>query len=397
LHREEERVPFLLQLARYSMGTLLGADENNRVKQGEKMSTAVFEVEKSNYLSVNPGEQSSVSTETMPPAAVLTQILLGSLASQTLYVAAKLGIADLLADGPKPVEQLAKATSTDAPSLYRVLRALASIGVFTEQDGRTFAMTASAEPLRSNAPNSLRDVAIFWGEDWHWDVWGKILYSVRTGKSAWAQMHGEEVFSYFEKNPEAGQIFNRAMTSFSGVATEAVVDAYDFSGIETLVDIAGGHGRMLTGILEANPKMRGVLFDLAHVIAGAREKVAERTVGDRVEFVAGDFFANVPTGGDAYIMKHIIHDWDDERALTILKNIKRAMNPGGRVLLVEAVIADGNNQDFGKLLDIEMLVSPGGKERTAAEYEELFARAGLKLTRIVSTKSPYSVIEAVAA
>ncbi|MCA1577573.1 MAG: acetylserotonin O-methyltransferase [Acidobacteria bacterium] len=362
------------------------------------MSTAVFEGENPNNHSVNLGEQSSVSTEASPPpAAFLTQILLGSLASQTLYVAAKLGIADHLVDGPKSVEDLAKATDTDAPSLYRVLRALASLGVFTEQDGRKFALTPTAEPLRSDVPDSLRDVAIFWGEDWHWDVWGKILYSVRTGKSAWGQTHGEEVFSFFEKNPEAAQVFNRAMSSFSSVATAAVIEAYDFGGIETLVDIAGGHGRMLTGILEANPKVRGVLFDLPHVIAGAREQVAASKAAERVEFVDGDFFAEVPEGGDAYIMKHIIHDWDDERALTILKNIKRAMKPGGRVLLVEAIIADGNNQDFGKLLDIEMLVSPGGKERTANEYRELFARAGLNMTRIVPTKSPYSVIEAVAA
>jgi hypothetical protein len=358
------------------------------------MSTAVFESEKQNPLSVNLGEQLT-DTQTIPPQAFLTQILMGSLASQALYVAAKLGIADQLVAGPKTVAQLAAATNTDAPSLYRVMRALASIGVFTEQERGTFALTATAEPLRSDVPNSLRDVTIFWGEDWHWQVWGKTLYSVRTGKSAWGQIHGDEVFEYFAKNPEAGEIFNRAMSSFSGIATNAVIEAYDFTGIETIVDIAGGHGRVLCGILDANPKMRGILFDLPHVIAGAREQVATSAAAERVELVDGDFFASVPKGADAYIMKHIIHDWDDERALTILKNIKQAMNPNGRVLLVEAVIADGNNQDFGKLLDIEMLVSPGGKERTADEYKELFARAGLKMTRIVPTKSPYSVIEAV--
>jgi ubiquinone/menaquinone biosynthesis C-methylase UbiE len=181
------------------------------------------------------------------------------------------------------------------------------------------------------------------------------------------------------------------------VATKAVAEAYDFSGIDTLIDIAGGHGRLLAGVLEANPSMRGVLFDLPHVIEGAVKTNSETTVRDRLEYVTGDFFASVHAGGDAYIMKHIIHDWDDERALTILRNIKQAMKPGGRVLVVEAVIADGNGQDFGKLLDIEMLVSPGGKERTAKEYEELFERAGLRMTRIVPTKSPYSVIEAVAA
>lgn len=346
------------------------------------MSTAVSEIEKQNAP---------------PPEALLTQIMLGSLAAQVLYVPAKLGIADLLAGGPKSVEELATATDTHAPSLYRVLRAAASLGVFTEQENRNFALNANAEPLLSNRPNSLRDILIFMGEDWHWQVWGKTLYSVRTGKSAWAEMHGEDVFGYFKENPEAAEIFNRAMTSLSALSTAAVTEAYDFSGINALIDIAGGHGRLLTAILDANPFTRGVLFDLPHVIEGARETVATTNAADRVEFATGDFFASVPAGGDAYIMKHIIHDWDDERALTILRNIKQAMNPGGRVLLVESVIVERNSQDFGKLMDIEMMVSPGGKERTAAEYEDLFARAGFRLTRIVPTKSAYSVIEAVAA
>jgi O-methyltransferase domain/Dimerisation domain len=353
------------------------------------MSTAVFEIVESTASQPVP-----VPANGAPAETVLTQMLLGSLASQALYVAAKLGIADLLVDGPKRVDELAKATETDAPSLYRVLRALASTGVFKEEDNQVFSLTPTAEPLRSDVPNSLRDVTIFWGEDWHWEVWGKTLYSVKTGKSAWSQIHGEEVFDYFAKNHEAARIFDRAMTSFSSVATKAVIEAYDFSGIEKLVDIAGGQGRLLNGVLEAYPSMRGVLFDLRHVIESALETT---TVSERCEYATGDFFVSVPSGGDAYMMKHIIHDWDDERAITILKNIKNAMNPGGRVLVVESVIADGNGQDFGKLLDIEMLVSPGGKERTAAEYEDLFRRAGLRLTRIVPTKSPYSVIEAVAA
>ena len=183
------------------------------------------------------------------------------------------------------------------------------------------------------------------------------------------------------------------MTSLTVLSTKAVIEGYEFSGINKLADIAGGHGRLLTEIVEANASLQGVLFDMPQVIEGARENVAKSSVADRVELVSGDFFAS----GDAYIMKHIIHDWDDERSLVILKNIKQAMNPGGRVLLVESVVSDGNNQDFTKLMDIEMMVSPGGKERTAAEYKELFEQAGLRLTRIIPTKSAYSVIEAVAA
>ena len=361
------------------------------------MSTAVFEVERPSCLSINLGERSSVSTETTSPSAFLTQIMLGSLATQAVYVAATLGIADLLVDGPKSVDELARARNANAPALYRVLRALASLGIFLEREPRLFALTPLAEPLRSDVPNSLRDVAMFWGADWHWNVWGKTLYSVRTGKSAWSQVHGEEVFPFFENNPEAGKIFNRAMSSFSGLAREALLNAYDFSGIETLVDIGGGEGGVLAGVLEAYPKLRGVLFDLPYVIDDARERVAQTRANNRVEFASGDFFAAVPAGADAYLLKSIIHDWDDDRALTILKNIKRAMKRGGRVLLVETIIAEGSNQDFGKLIDIEMLVSAGGQERTVNEYKDLFARAGLKLNRIVPTESPYSVIEAVEA
>jgi hypothetical protein len=332
----------------------------------------------------------------LPPAAALTQISIGALASQAVYVAAKLGISDLMVDGPKSVDQLASSTNVDAPSLYRLLRALSSLGVYAEEENRTFKLTPMSELLRSDLPDSLRDVVIFMGEEWHWNVWAKMLHSVQTGKPAWSEVHGQEVFPYFEANREASDIFDKAMTSFSSLAVKAVVDAYDFSEIGTLVDIAGGHGSLLTAILAANPSMRGVLFDQPHVIDGAREALAGDNTGERVEFAPGDFFVSVPSGSDAYIMKHIIHDWDDERAIAILKCIKQAMNPGARVLLIEAVIEPGNAQDFGKLLDIEMLISPGGKERTANEYEELFLKSGLRLKQIVRTQSPYSVIEAVA-
>ena len=357
------------------------------------MSTAVSEFEEHKPETAK-AQQSSGTPASAPPEAVLTQIMFGALACQALYVTAKLGIADLLADGPKSVEELATATDTHAPSLYRVLRAAASLGVFTEQENQTFGLNANAEALRSNVSNSLRDNIIFMGEDWHWEVLGKTISSVRTGKSVWVEKHGEDVFGYFKTNPEAAGIFDRAMTSLSSLSIKPVTEGYDFTGIKTLIDIAGGHGRLLTAILEANPSMRGVLFDLPHVIEGARANVVTSDASDRLELASGDFFVSVPAGGDAYLMKHIIHDWDDERSLTILRNIKQAMSPDGRVLLVESVIADGNKQDFTKLMDIEMLIAPGGKERTAAEYEDLFARAGLRLTRIVPTKSAYSVIEA---
>jgi hypothetical protein len=328
------------------------------------MSTAVLEMQKTN----TNAQQSPAIDDGRPPQVQLTQIITGSLASQAVYVAAKLGLADLLAAGPKSAGELAAATETDGPALYRVLRALASCGLFIEQDNRVFALTPTAELLRSDAPGSLRDLAIFFGEDWHWNVWGQTLYSVRTGKAAWEQVHGAEVFPYFAAHAEASRIFDRAMTSLSNLAIKTVVEGYDFSEIETLVDVAGGHGGLLTAILAANPSLKGVLFDQPHVIEGAKERVAASAAAARCTLVSGDFFATVPAGADAYIMKHIIHDWDDGRAIKILKNVRREMKKGGRVLLVETVITPGNEFDFAKLLDIEMLVSPGGKERTESEY-----------------------------
>lgn len=358
------------------------------------MSTAVVEFGNKARPAI---AQTEPAAQAAPPEAVLTQMITGSLGSQAVYVAAQLGIADLLVHGPRNVEELAKAAGADADSLYRVLRALASFGVFQEHGNRVFALTPTGELLRSDSPRSLRDLAIFMGEDWHWRVWGRTLYSVRTGKAAWNEVHGQEVFPYFANNPEAAKIFDRAMTSLSNLAIQAVVEGYDFSDVKTLVDVAGGHGRLLTAILDEHMSMHGVLFDQPHVLEGAKENEHVKTLSERLRLVSGDFFESVPAGFDGYIMKHIIHDWDDERALQILRNIRNVMDDDGRVILVETVITDDGQPDLGKLLDIEMLVSPGGKERTAAEYWELFAKAGLRMTRIVPTKSPYSVIEAVKA
>lgn len=331
----------------------------------------------------------------LPPEAFLTQMAFGALMSQALYVAAKLGLADLVAEGPKSVGELATATETNESALYRVLRSLASVGVFRETDPKVFALTPLAEPLRSDVPNSIRNGAIFMGEEWHWRVWGDMLYSVRTGKPAWGHIHGGEVFDYFAANPEHSEIFNRAMTDMSMSTAPAVVDAYNFSGIKRLADIAGGHGYLLSQVLKANPTMKGILFDVEPVVAGADALLEREGVRDRVEKVAGDFFASVPAGADAYIMKHIIHDWDDQRARKILRNIRQVMPPNATVLIIEVVVPEGNEPHFSKLMDLEMLASPGGAERTAGEYRELLAASGLRMTRIIQTKSPFSIVEAV--
>ena len=341
-----------------------------------------------------PTSETRPETQAPPPEAVLTQMAFGALLTQALSVAAKLGIADLLAKGPRPVAELAAETETHERSLYRVLRSLAGAGVFEEVEPRSFGLTPLAELLRSDAPGSMRNGLIFMGEEWHFNVWSNMLHSVRTGRPAWGHTHGAEVFEYFAANPEHAEIFNGAMTDMSVGTAPAVVEAYDFSGFGTLADIAGGHGYLLAQILKANPKLSGVLFDVAPVVEGAAALLKREGVADRVERVAGDFFESVPRA-DAYIMKHIIHDWDDARAALILRNINAAMGDEARVLIVETVVPEGNAPHYSKVLDLEMLTSPGGIERTAEEYAALLASAGLKLSRIVPTRSPFSIVEAV--
>lgn len=332
-----------------------------------------------------------------PPEAILLQLGFGALMSQALYVAARLGVADLLADKPLHTSQLAAATNTKERPLYRVLRSLASLGVFSEVDPKVFALTPAASLLRSDVPNSMRNGIIFMGEEWHWRVWGHMMNSLQTGKPAWGAVHGVEVFEYFAANPEHYEIFNRAMTDMSVSTAPSVVEAYDFSAVETLADIAGGHGFLLSQVLKANPEMKGVLFDLPPVIAGAGALLEREGVSGRVETVTGSFFESVPAGADIYMMKHIIHDWNDEDSVRILRNINAVLKPEGKVLIVETIVPEGSEPHYSKLLDLEMLVSPGGMERTAEEYRELLAAAGLKLNRIIPTKTPFSIIEALRA
>jgi hypothetical protein len=333
------------------------------------------------------------AAQPMPPEAFLTQMAFGALMTQALYVVAKLGVADMLVAGPRRVSELAAETNTHERSLYRIMRSLASAGVFAETAPQVFSLTPYAEPLRSDAPGSMRNGAIFMGEEWHWRVWGNLEYSVRTGRPAWGHTHGAEVFDYFASNPREAEIFNGAMTDMSTGTAPPVVSAYDFSGFRKIADIAGGHGYLLAQILKATPELQGILFDVPQVVEGAGALLEREGVTERVERVAGDFFASVPSA-DAYIMKHIIHDWDDERCVQILSNIKRAMEPGAKVLIVETVVPEGDGPHYSKLLDLEMLASPGGAERTAEEYAALLARAGLRMTRIIPTRSPFSIIEA---
>jgi hypothetical protein len=339
-------------------------------------------------------EAKQVSTD-VPPAAQLMQMIFGFVTTQAISVAARLSLADLLNDGAKTADELAQATGTQPRALYRILRALASVGIFAEDDGGRFSLTALAQPLRSNTPDSLRDFSIFIGADWHWRAWGDLFGSAQSGLPAFERIYGKAYFDYLGENAGPAQVFNDAMTSISTAASAAIVDGYDFTGVRKLVDVGGGHGMLLCSILERYPQMNGMLIDAPSVITGTKEAIEAHGLSNRCEAVGGDFFASVPAGGDAYIMKHIIHDWNDERASTILQCCHRQMPADGRLLVVELVIPEGNAPSFGKLMDLEMLVLLHSYERTEAEYRELFRRSGFKLTRIVPTKSAYSVIEGV--
>jgi hypothetical protein len=344
-------------------------------------------------------------SEVPPEAAaaqLLNQLATGYMVSAALQVALKLEIPDRLAAGPRPVSELARDAGVRDDGLYRVLRALASVGVFEEQpvaagaaSSRVFSLNLPGRML-CQGPGSMRDMGLFITSPLHFRVYAEMLHSVTTGQPAVEKVTGMPVFEFFPNNPDYSALFNNAMTAFSAVVVPAVLEAYDFTGIDTLVDVAGGHGQVLTSILQKHPAMRGILFDLDHVIAGAGPLLQASGVAARVRTESGDFFKAVPSGGDAYIMKHIIHDWDDDQALAILRNIRAQLagKPEGRVILVESVVPADNSPNFGKLIDLEMMMMPGGRERTEAEFKSLFERAGFARMRVVPTHAPLWVVEA---
>ncbi|HUR97809.1 MAG TPA: methyltransferase [Pyrinomonadaceae bacterium] len=334
----------------------------------------------------------------LPPDAQLMQLVSGAFVSAAVYTAAKLGIADLLAAGPKTAAELAKETEMDESSLYRLLRSLASVGAFEEVELKRFANTPMTETLRSDAPRSTRDLTIWMGEPEHWKVYGELLYSVRTGKPSWDHVHGEPVFPYlFNTNKELGEIFNRAMTSYSHQAIGPLLEAYDFSKAGTVADIAGGYGHLLAAVLAANPNAKGILFDLPAVLKGAPQMMDSHGVSDRVDLVEGDFFSEIPVKADVYMLKHIIHDWYDDNNQKILRNIRANMPDDAKVLIIEVVVPEGNVPHFSKIMDLEMLMSPGGVERTPAEFEQLLSDSGFRLSRIIPTNGLMSIVEAVKA
>jgi hypothetical protein len=335
----------------------------------------------------------------MIPSLDAWRLVNGFRSYQMVVAACRLRIPDLVVAAPQTADALAAATGTHAPSLRRMLRGLTALSFFKELPDARFASTALSDTFRSDKPG-LRDLTIMLDEEGY-EAWGELMYTLRTGKPAYEHLYGKSHFDLLGENPEKAAHFNAAMVEMSTRTAQAFVAAYDFGGARTVVDVGGGNGALLLGVLRAHPQMQGILFDLAQGLAGAEEKLVAAGVADRVTIQEGSFFETVPSGGDLYLLKSIVHDWDDERALAVLQSCRRAMNVEARLILLERKLPERiQNPDDAWLAvmgDMHMMVVLGGKERTTNEYRELLARAGLTMTREIPTKSDFAAIEAVVA
>jgi len=330
----------------------------------------------------------------MNESVQIRRLMNGYQVSQAIHVAVVLGLPELLADGPKAVADLAERAGCQARPLYRLLRALSSVGVYRELPDRRFETTSLGDTLRADAPRSIAGWALFVGTQTHWQSWTGLLHSVRTGESAFEAVHGQDVWAYRASHPGEGKVFDFAMSSLSSLLAESVLDAYDFGRFSTVVDVGGGRGSFLAAVLGRHPALRGVVFDQPHVVASAPATLAGAGVEERCEVVSGDFFASVPGGGDAYVLKAVVHDWDDERATAILRTCRRDMPDTATLLIVERVLGGPNEGPDAAFTDLNMLVGPGGEERTEEEYAALLHGAGFTMTRTVRTDIEVAVIEA---
>jgi O-methyltransferase domain/Dimerisation domain len=330
----------------------------------------------------------------VPAPAAMMEMIIATWTSQAITVAAQLGVADALAAGPLTIDELAARVDADTDALRRLLRALIGRGVFRQRRDGRFELNSLADTLRSDAPISMKPAARFYGSQEQRERWTLLVDSVKTGTSVVPALRGKSSFEYFADNPELSELFNQTMTSVSNMTDATVVAGYDFSAYPTIVDVGGGHGPLLAAIMAAAPASRGVLYDLPRVVVNAPSLLRKHGVADRVAIAEGSFFDSVPGGGDAYLLKNVIHDWPDETALHILRNVRAAAGPAATVLLVEFVIPRHNRDFSGNWVDLEMLLNLGARERTAAEYRDLLGEAGFRLTRVVQTASPLSVIEA---
>jgi hypothetical protein len=353
----------------------------------------------SNVLDLETAAVAAANHEIAPsPLEQIFQLMVGKHITYSLTAVARLGVADHMSGALNSVDELAQIVGAQPDFLYRVMRLLASLGVFVEGPGKSFALTPVGECLKTDSPASVRYLAMAWGDSWSTRAFERFTDTVRTGIDSTTLAFGKHTFELFADIPDQAETFHRAMSSLSGFAAAAVTDAYDFSTVTRLADIGGGHGTLLASILKRNPAMKGVLYDLPEVVAGASAHNTFTGLDERVSIQPGSFFERVPAGCDGYILKHIIHDWDDQRANRILSLIREQLPAHGRVLLCELVVPDSPAPAPAKFLDIEMLaLTPGGKERTGQEFAELFASAGLRLARIIPTQSPFCVIEGVPA
>jgi hypothetical protein len=330
-----------------------------------------------------------------PPVQRLAALINGFQVSQAIHVAATLGIADLLQDGPRTADHLAAATASDPRSLYRLLRALASVDVFREEPDGSFALGELGESLRSDAPGSLAGWAVFIGRPHFWQTWDHLLHSVKTGENAFRALHdGQGVWEWRADKPEENAIFNRAMASLSGSVVTALVSSFDFAPFATVADIGGGNGSLLAALLAKFPNGRGHLYDQPHVVAQAKETLDAAGVSGRCQVEGGDFFVSVPAGADAYLLKSVLHDWDDASAIRILRNVRAASAAGAKLLVVERIVGAPNEDRVTKFSDLNMLVAPGGVERTIGEWRALLKESGFGLRTTHDLGAAWHVIEA---
>ncbi|MCO6511078.1 MAG: hypothetical protein J5I65_09820 [Aridibacter famidurans] len=340
-------------------------------------------------------EQTQMQAEEMPPHAVLVQMGTGYWVSRIVYMAAKLDLADHLADGAKTAGDLAGQLGVQERALHRMMRSLSSLGVLKDEGDGRYGLTPLGEAMKEDAPGAAKYSLLSMAGDAMWRVWEHIDHSMKTGEPATGKALGMPIFDYLGQHPELAKQFSGAMVGIHGAEPPAVAEAYDFSQFGTITDIGGASGNMLGHILTKHSGPKGVLFDLPHVVKDSPSTLEKFGVADRVSIEEGSFFDSVPAGSDAYILSHIIHDWNEEQCLTILGNCREAMHDESKLLIVEFVLPEGDEPHIGKLLDIVMLVLPGGEERTPAEYSELLSRAGLKMTNVIPTDSPASIVEAV--
>jgi hypothetical protein len=335
---------------------------------------------------------SQLQAQAQADAARLRDMIMGFRVTQMLYVAAKLNLPDQLADGPHSAERVAANIGADSASLRRFMRALTGLGILAETDG-CFSITALGQLLRRDVPNSLNGLATLYGEEWLWTAYGRMLDSVRTGKTAFTEVHGMSLFEFLDAHSDAAAQFQAAMNAYSRLEATAITDAYTFPENATVVDVGGGQGALLAALLTAHRSLTGVLFDQPTVIAGADEVLAEAHVRARATVAGGDFFSEVPSGGDVYLLKSVLHNWPDVEAARILQCCRRAMSQHARLLVADRIVPTGNAPSEAKLFDINMLVVVGGRERTEQEYRELLDSAGFALVQVIGTTSALSLIE----